>query len=149
MVGFRRLKLGDLDRIYRDSEIRPLITTSYKGSSFAVIIEQEDDIMGGVSGYAVDNAAFVQNIIVKEICQRSVYMDGLFRSLIHFLELDGLEVLFIKGDAEGDNSLYFSIGFHELFCTEKFSEKQKEWIQEAFHGKPVYWIDLKKFFSSN
>ncbi|HHT65800.1 MAG: hypothetical protein ACOX25_07405 [Caldicoprobacterales bacterium] len=147
MVHFRRMRLSDLDRIYRDPEIRPLITTSYKGNSFAVIIEQEGDIIGGVSGYAVDNAAFVLTMVLKEVGEYSAYIDGLIRSLIHFLELDGLDLLLIKGD--GDESLYSSIGFHKLHGTEKFLDKQKEQIQEAFQEGTIYWIDLRKFFAKH
>ena len=99
MVNFRKLKLGDLDRIYKDTELRPLITSSYKGNSFAVVVELDNEIIGGASGYVVGSTAFMKNVIIKDVKQHLLYMDGLIRSLIHFLELDGLEILFVEGKA--------------------------------------------------
>lgn len=142
MVNFRRLKLGDLDRIYRDQELSPLITTSYEGNSFAVVAELDNEIVGGVSGYSIGNAAFAKKIIVKAIEQRSVYLDGLMRSLIHFLELDGLEYLFV----EGDNPLYSAIGFQKLQGKEKFLRREDAGIHAHFNGKHIYWINVIEFF---
>lgn len=142
MINFRRLKLSDLDRIYKDKELSPLITTSYKGNSFVVVAELDKKIIGGVSGYSMGNTAFAKKTIVKDIEQRSVYFDGLMRSLIHFLQLDGLKYLFV----EGGNPLYSAIGFKKLLGTEKFLKMEDEKIQAHFNGKHIYWINVKEFF---
>jgi len=139
MVNFRRLKLGDLDPIYRDTELRPLITSPFKGNSFAVVVELNNEIIGGASGYAVGNAALTKNIIIKNIEHRSLYMDGLIRSLIHFLELDGLEFLFV----EGDSPIYSSIGFRRLQGSEKFLSECNEII---LNKEDIHWINVKTFF---
>ena len=64
MVRFRKLKLGDLDFIYKDPDLRPLITTAYKGNSFAVVVEEGERIIGGVSGYATDTYAFLKKAFI-------------------------------------------------------------------------------------
>ena len=63
MINFRRLKLSDLDRIYKDKELSPLITTSYKGNSFVVVAELDKKIIGGVSGYSMGNTAFAKKLL--------------------------------------------------------------------------------------
>ena len=138
MVNFRKLKLGDLDRIYKDTELRPLITSSYKGNSFAVVVELDNEIIGGASGYVVGSTAFMKNVIIKDVKQHLLYMDGLIRSLIHFLELDGLEILFV----EGESPVFTSIGFYRLQGTEEFLSDCKEILSGR---KDVYWINVKNF----
>ena len=141
MVNFRRLKLGDLDRIYRDKELRPLITITspYKGNSFAIVVELNNEIIGGASGYAIGSAAYMKKAIIKDISQRSLYLDGLIRSLIHFLELDGLEFLFV----EEDSPIYSSIGFNKIQGTEEFINKYREILTNEDN---IHWINLKSFF---
>lgn len=144
MISFRKMKLGDLDSIYKDEEIRPLITIAPKGVKFAVIAEQEEKILGGASGYVENNAAIVQYINVKDINEKSLYKDGLIRSLIHFLELDGVELLFVN---EKD-PIYHSIGFLELQGTEEFVKYLGEEIKTDIIVKNTIWINLNEFFRS-
>ena len=142
MVRFRKLKLGDLDFIYKVPDLRPLITTPYKGNSFAVVVEEGERIIGGVSGYATDTSAFLKKAIIKHIEQKSLYMDGLIRSLIHFLELDGIEYLFV----EEFNPVYLDIGFNKLQGTEEFLIKENSSMPTYHDAEHVYWINVKDFF---
>ena len=145
MVNFRRMRLGDLDCIYKDPEIRPIITTTPKKSKFAVIMEENDHIQGGVTGYVTDNAAFVQSAVLKKNKDKSLYKDGLIRSLIHFLELDGVELLLIGED----DSVYPEIGFQKLQGKESFVPKLERIIEEEFNRNTVYWISTRTFFEKN
>lgn len=143
MVNFRRMKIGDLDSIYKDPEIRSIITTSPKEPKFAVVIEEDNYIKGGASGYVVENAAFMQNISVKKHNESAVYKDGLIRSIIHFLELDGVDFLFVGEE----NSIYENIGFRKMQGNESFFSNFEEALKSEFKdGSPVYWISLKNFF---
>ncbi|NLB41098.1 MAG: hypothetical protein GX815_02355 [Clostridiales bacterium] len=143
MVNFRRMKIGDLDAIYRDPEIRSIITTSTKEPKFSVVIEEDNYIRGGASGYLIENAAFMQNIVVKIHKDSTVYKDGLIRSMIHFLELDGVDFLFVVEE----DSIYEDIGFCRLQGDECFFSNFEEALSDEFlDSKIVYWISLKKFF---
>jgi len=143
MVSFRKLKLGDLDPIYKDPELRPLITTAYKGNSFAVVIEFENKIIGGASGYVINSLSFLKKVIIKNSEYRSLYMDGLIRSLIHFLELDGINFLFV----EDSNQIYLNIGFNKLQGSEDFIKEYPDIkIQFDRESKHIYWINVKDFF---
>ncbi|HHU79174.1 MAG: hypothetical protein ACOX27_09830 [Caldicoprobacterales bacterium] len=143
MIHYRRMKLGDLDPIYRDPEMRPLITTSSGANKFAVVIEEDDRIIGGAAGFVAEGAAYMENVIVKqEVAQRILYMDGLIRSVIHFLELDGVKYLF----AEGDYKLYSSIGFNKLHSDGSFIKEHNEAIEILYNKEYTYWLRLEDFF---
>ncbi|NLC43265.1 MAG: hypothetical protein GX783_03170 [Clostridiales bacterium] len=146
MVNFRRMKLGDLDSIYKDPEIRSIITTSPKEQKFSVVIEEDNSIKGGASGYVIENAAFMQNIVVKKQKDSAVYKDGLIRSMIHFLELDGMDFLFVGEE----NIIYEEIGFSKTQRDESFNSNFKKTIQnEIKNSNSVYWISLKEFFKKS
>jgi hypothetical protein len=139
------MKLGDLDSIYQDKDLRPLITIQPKGHKFAAVIEEEGLILGGASGYAEDRAAFLQCAVIKEVEQRSLYKDGLIRSLIHFLELDGTDFLFVRED----DPLYREIGFHKIQPDSEFTDQLSETIEEDIQQGNILCINLKEFFISH
>ena len=142
MVNFRKMRIGDLDAIYQDEELRPLITVQPKGRKFAAVMEEDGQILGGVSGYLEEKAAFIQCAVMKDMEQGSLYKDGLIRSLIHFLDLDGTECLFVR---END-PVYREIGFEairpEKVALDQFSKK----VQKELQQDNILWIDLKEFF---
>lgn len=144
MINFRRMKLGDLDSIYQDKELRHLITVNPKGQKFAVVIEEDGQILGGATGYVENNAALLQSIIIKKIEQEKLYKDGLVRSLLHFLELDGLKYLCVK---END-PLYFDIGF-EKFQVDKMGDQIGECMKEDLINGDILWIDIEGFFNGS
>ncbi|WZL78089.1 hypothetical protein QBE55_11165 [Eubacteriales bacterium mix99] len=39
MIRFRKLRIGDLDEIYQDDKLRPLITGKPKGRKFTAVAE--------------------------------------------------------------------------------------------------------------
>ena len=143
MISFRKMKLGDLDKIYKDEEIRSLITVAPKGVKFAVVIELNEKIIGGASGYVDNNAAIAQCIVVKDCNEKSIYKDGLIRSLIHFLELDGIEYLLVN---ETD-PIYKGIGFQELKGNEGFINYLGEEAKRDISAESSQWINLKEFFN--
>lgn len=144
MVNFRRMKIGDLDSIYKDQEIRSIITTSSPNKpKFAVVIEENNHIQGGASGYIMENAALLQNIVVKQHENSTVYKDGLIRAMIHFLELDGMDFLIVRDE----DTIYTDIGFHLLQEDESFSVGLVRHMEEEFaNTNSIYWIALKNFF---
>jgi hypothetical protein len=143
MINFRKMRLGDLDSIYQDKELRPIITVQPKGHKFAVVLEEDGQILGGASGYAEDNAAFLQCTVIKDSEHKGLYKDGLIRSLIHFLELDGAEFLFVKED----DPLFRKIGFCEIRVEDEAIQQLGDMILEDVRQEPaILYINLKEFF---
>ncbi len=144
MIRFRKLRVGDLDEVYQDDELRPLITGKPKGRRFAAVVDEEEQILGGVSGYLKDKAAYIQCVILKDMKQKDVYQDGLIRSLIHFLDLDGAEYLFVR--REKDEALYRKIGFQPIRAEIR---KQSAEIPDALQKGDILWLNLKDFFEES
>lgn len=142
MVNFRKMREDDLDKVYQNSDLRSLITVPPKGEKFAVIIIEEDLIIGGVSGYVDNNFAFIQCLIITNSDQCEAYKDGLIRSLIHILELDGVTYLFTQENAK----LYYNIGFQNFIRDNWKDGELGTIIQDDILSNNVLWINLKEFF---
>ena len=109
MITFRKIEPQDLDKIYLNEVLRPLITVSSQGERFAVVIEEDGAIKGGVSGYRQGEDAFMQRVAVLPGLEEDSLLDGLVRSLVYILERDGVQRLFAMGDE--NQHLYERIGF--------------------------------------
>ncbi|MFO7154838.1 MAG: hypothetical protein DIU64_007700 [Caldicoprobacter oshimai] len=109
MITFRKIEPQDLDKIYLNEVLRPLITVSSQGERFAVVIEEDGAIKGGVSGYRQGEDAFMQQVAVLPGLEEDSLLDGLIRSLVYILERDGVQRLFAMGDENWH--LYERIGF--------------------------------------
>lgn len=132
MLTFRRMTIDDLDTIYRDIGLRPLLTTPSLGKKFGVVIDLDDNIIGGVTGYIDGKNATIQKLIVKDQKNYIMYKDGLIRTLIHTLDLDGIRLLFVE--PKEDVNLYTNIGFQKFNTCAPNSECN------------TFYIDLKAFF---
>ncbi len=109
MITFRKIEPQDLDKIYLNEALRPLITVSGHGERFAVVAEEDGHIKGGVSGYRQEESAFIQHMVVLPGPEKDAFMDGLVRSLVYMLERDGVKRLFAVEDE--NRHLYERIGF--------------------------------------
>lgn len=109
MITFRKIEPQDLDEIYLNEGLRPLITISSQGERFAVVAEEDGRIKGGISGYRQDESAFIQRIAVLPGPDKESLEDGLVRSLAYILDREGVKRLF-AGDPE-NRSLLERIGF--------------------------------------
>jgi len=114
MITFRKIEPRDLDGIYLNEVLRPLITVSNQGERFAVVAEEDGHIKGGVSGFTQGEDAFLQQIAVLPGPDKGPLTDGLIRSLAYILDRDGIRKLFV---AEDENfNLYKRIGFKRTGC---------------------------------
>lgn len=140
MINFKKFTLEDLDKIYQNERLRPLITVMPKGVKFGVAAVENQCLIGGASGYTVDNAAFIQCMIFL-YADTDIYKDGLLRSLIHFLEQDGITYLF----ANEKNQILEKIGFvdYKYWNGPQLSDTIKEDIISC----DSMWINLKEFFT--
>lgn len=109
MITFRKIEPQDIDRIYSNGVLRPLITISAQGERFAVVAEEYGHIKGGISGYRREESAFIQRMEVLPGPEKESFMDGLVRSLVYILEREGVKWLFAPEDE--NLHLYKGIGF--------------------------------------
>ncbi|MGI6188517.1 MAG: hypothetical protein GX041_07360 [Clostridiales bacterium] len=99
MLVFRKIKSEDLDIIYRDKTLRPLLTAGIpdRYQRFAVVIERDKRITGGASGYRIDDRAYCNCIVIKDPEDEAVLFDGLIRSLIYVLDREEVKEIYTAG----------------------------------------------------
>lgn len=142
MIRFRKMEIEDIDNIYNDPELRPLVTLPPRAERFAVVAEEKDMLIGGAAGYINSKYAFAEYIVITCKEQHDIFEDGLIRSLIHILESEGINYLFVR---EGEDcSVYGQIGFRGI----------KEWPKDSpipritdLSADELIWIDLNNFFA--
>lgn len=129
MITFRKIEQQDIERIYGNEALRPLIAVSAHGERFAVVVEEDGVIKGGISGYREGESAFIQHVVVLPSLDKDALMDGLVRSLAYILDRDGVRKLFAVKDE--NQHLYKKIGF------------------KCFDSQGVEWclvLDIQSFF---
>lgn len=130
MLHFRNMVLEDINVIYENEILRPLITVPPIGEKFGVIIDNDGELKGGATGYIDKDEAVIQKIIVDDLSQSELLKEGLIRSVIYILERNGVKTIFID---KSEENICRKVGFQEwiggkrnslLFIdTEKFFEK--------------------------
>jgi N-acetylglutamate synthase-like GNAT family acetyltransferase len=145
LIHFRKLKLGDIDNIYRDEELKKLLVVDPRGEKFAIVMEEEGKIIGGASGYIENSCAMLQAIVVKDKQQSTVLKDGLLRSLIHILDLEGMNVLLTRDK----DLIYEKIGFNEYMPEDREKIQLGELISEDLKEVGFSWLNIKDFFRSS
>ncbi|HZK34790.1 MAG TPA: hypothetical protein VFD33_05735 [Bacillota bacterium] len=142
MLQFREIKEEDLSAIFYDKELRSLVTIDTKGERvFAMIVEDDKKIVGGISGSVLGKNAFVNSIVVKRNEQENLYKDGLYRALINKLDLKGIDYLFAF---DYDPTLE-NVGFKQI-DKDKPNNICGPVINELNIKDNAYWIKIKNFF---
>ena len=113
MFMFRKLSLHDITSIYEDMELRALLTVKPVGKKFGVVMDIDGCLKGGITGYIDGDGAMIQELRIKGKDDNDLYRDGLLRSSMHALELDGVKMLFTKSTEDKD--IYTNIGFKKIW----------------------------------
>ena len=127
-------------------ELRALLTVKPVGKKFGVVMDIDGCLKGGITGYIDGDGAMIQELRIKGKDDNDLYRDGLIRSSMHALELDGVKMLFTKSTEDKD--IYTNIGFkrfdrHALNLNLILGDSIKaDIVQDR-----VLYIDLKKFFN--
>jgi len=125
--------LEDIDYIYNNKLLRPLVTVPPIGEKFGVVIDEEGNIRGGATGYTENEKAVIQKIIVENTSQtqNALLKEALIRSVIYILERHGVKKIFID---KSEEEICRKIGF-------------EDWEEEN-KGASILYIDTEKFFEN-
>ncbi|MFU0801252.1 MAG: hypothetical protein ACFWUE_11450 [Xylanivirga thermophila] len=147
MIKFRKMIPDDLDVIYKDEQLRALITFSSKGTKFGVVIDDDGYILGGATGYTDGEAAMIENLIVKSSPSEVMLIDGLIRSVIYILSLQEIKAIFINGKYNSET--YKRVGFNWLnnYPVPRKYHIKKMILQDT--AEEGMWIDVQMFFDNN
>lgn len=140
MIRFRRMELKDLDGLYRDQSLRPLLLVEPSGEKFGVVLESEGKLLGGITGYTSKAWGRIQCACLCPEAQDPMLLDGLIRSAIHILELSGCIYLI----TEESGPLYEGAGFQPMKSLP--SSMPESFANTLPAGRPLNWLNLPEFF---
>jgi len=110
VLHFRKMDIEDLELIYSNDYLRPLLTVAPIGEKFGVLVDEEGAIKGGLTGYIDEQGAMIQMIMVPEGPEHSQLKEGLLRATVYMLDRENIKIIFYKGKI--DNIFRF-VGFQE------------------------------------
>ena len=127
MIHFRNMVLEDIEYIYNNKVLRPLVTVPPIGEKFGVVIDDRGKIIGGATGYTDEDSAVIQKIVIDDVAQSQILKESLIRSVIYILERKGIKTVFVD---KSEEEVCKKIGFRE-------SDKNQDGL---------LYIDTEEFF---
>jgi len=148
MFVFRKLSLHDIALIYEDMELKPLLTVKPMCQKIGVVMDIDGCLKGGITGYIDREGAMIQKLKIKKEYATPLCKDGLIRSLIHALDLNGIKLLFTKKTEDID--IYTNIGFKKIDSIILDSNIiLGDIIKKDIGRDHIFFINLKDFFNKN
>jgi len=143
MLLFRKMTVDDLDPIFKNEVLKPLLLVEPKGEKFGVVAEDDGRLIGGATGYIEKESAFIQKIAIENTDQEVLLWDGIVRAVAYVLDRSGIKKLIANGQQNGQ--ILRRIGFKPVDSKDQdFGELILEDIRD---GKAME-LDLSAFFSS-
>ncbi|NLI59910.1 MAG: hypothetical protein GX375_00580 [Clostridiales bacterium] len=144
MLHFRKMDIEDLQYIYSDDYLKPLLTVDPVGDKFGVLIDEDGIMRGGLTGYTDGRGAMIQMIRVPEGPQQSQLKEGLLRAAIYMLDKDNINYVFFKGKME---DIFISVGFSiydksNISLSEEIGQLITNDLEEQFA-----FLDVEDFFN--
>jgi hypothetical protein len=151
MLIFRKMTLEDMDLVYQSDVLRSLITVPPEGEKFAIVIDDDGCLKGGVSGYkdsGCNTLAVIQHIAVDNTSEEKLLLDGLLRSLVHILEREGVKYL-VSG--KGYNGIFEQLGFITYCDFNKLplTSEANEYTRKTIEGSYFFCLDIEEFFKGS
>lgn len=136
MILFRSMGLEDLSPILQNDALKPLLTVAPKGEKWGLVLEISDSILGGMTGYyekqGERKCAFIQCLQLVEELDTPQYRDGMLRSAINKVDLEGAYDLFCPKEIVGNLQ---AIGFQKIKEGELLYLNTKEFFARGnVHG---------------
>lgn len=143
MLHFRKMNIDDLKTIYSHEFLKPLITVAPKGEKFGVLVEEDGNIKGGLTGYTHGEEAMIQRIMVEKETQPQL-MEGLLRATVYILDLEKIKFIFTK---EPIDRTMVRVGFIEsIGLGESDKTPRGLLIAEDIGGDPYGVLAIEDFF---
>lgn len=142
--------MDDLQNIYSDDYLKFLLTVSPIGEKFGILIDEDGNIKGGITGYTEGQGAMIQMIKVKETSQRLQLLEGLLRATIYMLERENVKTIFLKkamGNILTDDILR-GIGFRKVVNPSNLSGRNiGDLMLKEIANDSYSFLDVNNFFN--
>lgn len=142
MIQIRMMKEEDMQALYGDDALKPLIIIENWGEPYCIIAEESGKIVGGLSGSIQGTEAALQLCVIGDVrtIAGTVLIEGLIRSILYVLDKRGVGKAYLMMDTE--ESIRNKIGFQPMDTTD-----MPDWIQSD--RKNVWSIGIKEFLAQD
>ena len=144
MLHFRKMDIEDLEFIYSNDNLRPLLTVAPIGEKFGVLVDEEGAIKGGLTGYIDRQGAMIQMIMVPEGPEHSQLKEGLLRATVYMLDRENVKIIFYKEEVD---DIFNCIGFKQLKDISTLPDLGVgKLIIDDIGKDPFSFLEVEKFF---
>lgn len=142
MIVIREIRQEDFECLLNNESLRSLITIDTGGASvFSLIVEDNNEIVAGLSGHVLKRSAIVKSLVFTQSKQKDIIKDGLYRALINKLDKEGVEYLI----TDKIDPLLEGLGFKKLDKSNQDICLELK-IQDDSDLDSLYWVAIKGFF---
>ncbi len=142
MIVIREIRQEDFECLLNNESLRSLITIDTGGASvFSLIVEDNNEIVAGISGHLLKRSAIVKSLVFTQSKQKDIIKDGLYRALINKLDKEGVEYLF----TDKIDPLLEGLGFKKLDKSNQDICSELK-IQDDSDLDSLYWVAIKGYF---
>ena len=142
MIQIRMMKETDMQALYGDETLKPLLMAAPRGDAYCIIAEESGKIVGGLSGSIQGPEAALQVYAIGDVRSIAgpVLIEGLIRSILYVLDKRGVGRAYLMTDTE--ESIRNKIGFEPMD-----TEDLPDWIQSD--RKTAWSIGIKEFLAQD
>ncbi len=142
MIVIREIRQEDFECLLNNESLRSLITIDTGGASvFSLIVEDNNEIVAGISGHLLKRSAMVKSLVFTQSKQKDIIKDGLYRALINKLDKEGVEYLF----TDEIDPLLEGLGFKKLDkSNQDICLELKD--QDDSDLDSLFWVAIKGYF---
>ncbi len=100
MIQIRMMKEDDMQAVYADVHLKPLLLAEAWGDMYCIIAEENGTIVGGLSGSVSGNLAALQVCAIGGVqaINGTVLTEGLIRSILYVLDKRGVSEAYLVTD---------------------------------------------------
>lgn len=142
MIVIREIRQEDFECLLNNESLRSLITIDTGGASvFSLIVEDNNEIVAGLSGHLLKRSAIVKSLVFTQSKQKDIIKDGLYRALINKLDKEGVEYLI----TDEIDPLLEGLGFKKLDkSNQDICLELKD--QDDSDLDSLFWVAIKGYF---
>lgn len=142
MIVIREIRQEDFECLLNNESLRSLITIDTGGASvFSLIVEDNNEIVAGLSGHVLKRSAIVKSLVFTQSKQKDIIKDGLYRALINKLDKEGVEYLI----TDKIDPLLEGLGFKKLDkSNQDICLELKD--QDDSDLDSLFWVAIKGYF---
>lgn len=142
MIVIREIRQEDFECLLNNESLRSLITIDTGGASvFSLIVEDNNEIVAGLSGHVLKRSAIVKSLVFTQSKQKDIIKDGLYRALINKLDKEGVEYLI----TDEIDPLLEGLGFKKLDkSNQDICLELKD--QDDSDLDSLFWVAIKGYF---